>query len=57
MSLSDSIPKARITINNGMGLRTLGILTTILLFVIDSVGATTLTESVRIVLRRLQKQT
>ena len=48
ISLSDMNPRARNTINRGTGLRTLGMLTTILLLVNLPVGATIRTEKVRI---------
>ena len=47
ISLSDSIPSARIRIKSGTGLRTLGTLTTICLFVNFEDGLTIRTESVR----------
>ena len=47
MSLSDTIPRALKTMNNGTGERTLGILTTICLLVYLLVGATIFTEKVR----------
>ena len=47
MSLSETIPSARNTINNGTGARTLGILTTICLFVYFLDGVHNFTENVR----------
>ena len=46
MSLSEIIPNALNTINNGIGFLTFGILTTILLFVNSAVGATIFTDKV-----------
>ena len=46
--LSDSIPKARITINNGIGFLTLGIFTTICLLVYLVEGLTILIDAVLI---------
>ena len=47
MDLSLSIPRARITINRGTGLRTLGMNTTMFPCVCDGVGACTRTDMVR----------
>ena len=46
--LSEMTPRARITINSGIGLRTFGILTTILLFVKVALGDTMRTDVVRL---------
>ena len=46
ISRSDRTPRARITMKSGTGERTLGIFTTICLFVRSDVGATIRTESV-----------
>ena len=48
ISLSDSIPNALITINNGIGFFTFGISTTICPFLCFDVGATIFTETVLI---------
>ena len=48
MSLSDITPSALNTINNGIGERTFGINTTILLFDLVALGFTILTDVVRI---------
>ena len=48
ISLSEIIPRARKTINSGTGERTLGIFTTICLFVNLEEGAHIFTEKVRI---------
>ena len=46
MSLSLSIPRALIRINKGIGILTLGISTTICLFVLLALGETILTDNV-----------